>query len=116
MSPSCEALRVAVGGTFGGSNKTSASQHPPISIACFIGPCRHRVEQAGSWPLSELHFYCLNDAFKIACELLVVMMRRYNRHILSVIAKIENYQVKVNEQVLPVGKVGISGKAVAMGK
>jgi hypothetical protein len=25
-------------------------------------------------------------------------------------------KVKINEQVLPVGKVGISGKAVAMGK
>jgi hypothetical protein len=74
------------------------------------------MEQAGSWSLSKLHFHCLNDAFKIACELLVVMMRGYNRHILSVIAKIENYQVKVNEQVLPVGKVGIRGKAVAMRK
>ena len=44
------------------------------------------------------------------------MMRRYNQHILSVIAEIENYEVKIDEQILPVGKVGISGKAVAMGK
>ena len=44
------------------------------------------------------------------------MMRRYNRHILSVIAEIENYEVKIDEQILPVGKVGISGKAVAVGK
>ena len=61
------------------------------------GPCRHRMEQAGRWPLSELRFHCLNDAFEIACKLLVVMMRRYNRHIVSVIAKIENYQVKIHE-------------------
>jgi len=90
MSPSCEALRVAVGGTFGGSNKTSASQHPPISIACFIGPCRHRVEQAGSWPLAESDFHRLYDAFKIARELLITMVRRHNRCVLPMIAKVED--------------------------
>jgi hypothetical protein len=44
------------------------------------------------------------------------MMRRHNRHILSVIAKVEDYQVELCEQILPVGKLGISCKAVAMGQ
>jgi hypothetical protein len=78
-------------------------------------PCRHRMEQAGSWPLSELHFHDLNDAFKIAREL-VIMVWRHHRHILTVIAKVEDHQVKVSEQILPVGKVSVSGEAVSMEK
>lgn len=44
------------------------------------------------------------------------MMRWHNRYILPVVAKVENNRVKVTEQVLPVGKVGVSGEAVAMGE
>jgi hypothetical protein len=74
------------------------------------------MEQPDSRLPAEPQFYCLHHVLEIARELLVVMMRRESRYILSVIAKIENYQVKVSEQVLPVGKVGVSGEAVAMGK
>jgi hypothetical protein len=80
------------------------------------GPCQHRMEQAGGCPLAEPHFHRLYDPFEIARQLLVSMMRRHNRHILSVIAKVEDYQVELCEQILPVGKLGISCKAVAMGQ
>ena len=44
------------------------------------------------------------------------MVRRHNWHILSVIAKVKDDEVKVSEQVLPVGKIGVSGEAITMGK
>jgi hypothetical protein len=42
------------------------------------------------------------------------MMRWDNWYILPVVAKIENDHVKITEQVLPVGKVGVGGEAVAV--
>src|SRR5690348_11062973 len=44
------------------------------------------------------------------------MVRRHSWHILPMIAKVKDYQVKVIEQVLPVGKVGVRGEAVSMRK
>jgi hypothetical protein len=66
------------------------------------------MEQAGGCPLAEPHFHRLYDPFEIARQLLVSMMRRHNRHILSVIAKVEDYQVELCEQVLPVGTAIVS--------
>jgi hypothetical protein len=43
-------------------------------------------------------------------------MRWDNWYILPVVAEIENDHVKITEQVLPVGKVGVGGEAVAVGK
>jgi hypothetical protein len=63
-----------------------------------------------------VHFYGLNDAFEIARELLIRMMRRYNRYILPVIAKVEDHQIKIGKQILPIGKVGVSSEAIAMAK
>ncbi len=78
------------------------------------GAGRHRMEDSGSRLVAEPGFDHVHDAFEIASELLVSVMRRYDRHVLTVVAKIEHQKVEVGKQVLPIGKVGVGGEAVAV--
>ena len=70
--------------------------------------------RAGGRPLAELTLYLLHDSFEIARQLFVGVMRRHHRRVLSVIAEVEHQQVEFLQQVSPVRKVRVGGKAVAV--
>src|SRR5262249_32320424 len=42
------------------------------------------------------------------------VMRRYDRNILPMVAEIEHQHIESWQQVLPVGKIGVGGKTVAV--
>ena len=56
-----------------------------------------------------------HHAFEIAAQLRVVVVGRFDRIVLPMIAKIEYQQVEFGQQVPPVGIISVGGEAVAVG-
>ena len=56
----------------------------------------------------------IEHALEVAGELRVMMVRRLDRHVLAVIAKIEDDEVVVRCQMLPERKIAVGRKPVAM--
>ena len=65
---------------------------------------------------AELRAYGLDDALEIAAELFVMMIGRFDRGVLAVVAEIENNQVVVRKQMPPIGVIGVGCEAVAVRK
>ena len=78
------------------------------------GAARHRMENAGGRPLRQPRADLLHDAFEIAAELLVIVVRRLDRDVLAVVAEIEYQHVEFRQQMPPVRIVGIGGETVAV--
>ena len=56
----------------------------------------------------------LHDALKIAAELRVGVVGRFDWDILPVVAEVKDHQVVVVEKMAPIGKIGVDGKTVTV--
>ncbi len=72
------------------------------------------MEDAGRLSCAEPRGHALVDALEVAGELRIGMVRRRHRHVLPVIAEIEDDEVVVGEEMLPVRQVAVDRKAVAV--
>ena len=68
------------------------------------------LARAGSLAVTARH-----DAFEIAGELCVVVVRRRDRDVVPMIAEVEYQHVEFGQELAPVRVIGVGGKAVAVG-
>src|SRR5665213_267250 len=75
---------------------------------------RHRMENAGRAFGAEFSLHQLKNMLQVANKIWPVMMLKPMRRVLSVIAKVEKYQLVALAQPLPERQVAVDRKAVSM--